>query len=136
VRFKWLDDELTYQLYELEGAWTWDEFYPVYHEAVAEELRVGHRVDTIVDLTRSIRLPPNAISHLKGMSDNAVPNDGLNVLVTSNRTIQVLYNVAVRVYPRIGRLFIVTGTLDEARRIVEADRQRRASSAAKPTTST
>jgi hypothetical protein len=122
VELDWLDDSHTIHIYRMIGAWTWDEFYPVYARGVEQEREAGIRIDTVVDFRESTRIPPNALSHLKRFSDKLVPNDGLNVFVTSNRSFIVLYNAAARLYTRIGTFFRVVATLEDALTLIEADR--------------
>lgn len=57
VAVRWSNSEKTIVIYDIEGRWTWEEFYPAYHEAIAMELSVTHRVDVIMNMHNANLLP-------------------------------------------------------------------------------
>lgn len=124
IRVYWEDETKTIVRYDFEGKWTWNELYPVYYEAIAMENSVPHRVDVILDLTRSGTLPANSLLHVKNISEKQPPNIGLSVIVTTNRFVLSLYSVGVKFYGKIGYYFRVVSTLEEAHAMIAEARQK------------
>jgi hypothetical protein len=122
VRVSWFDETRRIILYELEGVWTWDDFYPVYEKAIAMETTSPERVDVILDMRQNKTVPANALLHIKGIADRQPPNLGVSVLVTSNRVIESLYAIGVRLYPSLEAYFDIAPSIDDALRIIEAAR--------------
>ena len=81
VKVSWEDDAKRIMRYTIEGNWTWDEFYPEYHRALALEKAVFHRVDVIVDISNTGRLPMNILAHVRTFADEMPPNVELVVVV-------------------------------------------------------
>ena len=122
VRVYWEDEGRTIVRYDFDGLWSWDELYTAYYEAIAMETSVEHRVDVILDLRRSGRVPGNALLHVKNFSDRQPVNIGLSVFVTSNSFLVSLYNVGVKFYSKIGHYFRVAPTIEAAHAMIERDR--------------
>ncbi len=122
VRVSWFDEPQQIILYELEGVWTWDDFYPVYEKAIQMETAKTGRVDVILDMRQNKTVPANALMHIKGIADRQPPNMGISVMVTSNRVIESLYNIGIRLYPSLDTYFDVTPSLEGALQIIDAAR--------------
>lgn len=122
VSADWLDEKHDIVLYNFEGAWTWDELYRVYTKAIEMEKSVSYRVDVILDMRRSKSIPANALLHVKNISDKQPDNIGLTVVVTPNGFVRALYNAGVAFYKGIAHYFRVTPTMEEAARVIAADR--------------
>lgn len=114
VNVEWANDEQTIVLYTIEGKWTWNDFYPEYDKAITMEKAQPHRVDVVLDMRENKSVPPNALTHIKGITDRQPDNIGLSVLVTSNMFIYKLFEIAVKFYPKVGTYFRVTDTMDKA----------------------
>jgi hypothetical protein len=123
VQIMWDNPEKTIVRYNFEGRWTWDEFYPVYKEALAMELSVPHRVDVIVDLQNARLFPDNLLTHMKGISDKQPPNIGVSVLVTKHRFVHSMYNIGIKFYGKIKHYFRLAETLEDAYKMIEEERQ-------------
>jgi hypothetical protein len=123
VAVRWSNLEKTIVVYDIEGRWTWDEFYPAYNEAIAMELSVTHRVDVIVDLHHANLLPDNVLTHIKNISDKQPPNIGITVIVTKNRFVLTMYQIGTKFYGKIGHYFRVAATTDEAYAMIQSTRQ-------------
>ena len=123
VRIFWLDEsEKDVLQYEFTGKWTWDEFFPVFEEALALESSQPHRVDVILDFQQSSNIPPNALTHIKSITDKQPDNIGLSIFVTSNRFFQVMHDMAVRIYPATKQYFVIVKTMQDAHDTIMADR--------------
>jgi len=124
VKAYWLDEsKKDIVQYDFEGKWTWDEFYPIYEEALRMEKAQPHRVDVILDFQRSGKVPPNALTHIKGITDKQPDNIGLSIFVTQNRFFNVMYDVAIKFYPKTKRYFVISETIEEAHNIIIKDRE-------------
>jgi hypothetical protein len=126
VRVYWLNESKTLIQYDFVGDWTWEEFYPVLEEALVMEISVGHRVDAICDFRSTTALPQNALANIKTITDKAPPNIGLSVFVTTNRFFNLMYDTAVRFYPKTKRFFVVASSMEEAHAIIDEDRAKEA----------
>jgi len=123
VAVRWDSPEKTIVIYDIEGRWTWEEFYPAYNEAIAMELSVTHRVDVIVDLHNAHLLPDNVLTHIKSISDKQPPNIGITVIVTKNRFIHTMYQIGIKFYSKINYYFRVAATVDEAYSMIQSAQQ-------------
>lgn len=126
VRVYWLDEAKTLVQYDFVGDWTWEEFYPVLEEALVMEHSVPHRVDVICDFRSAGALPQNPLAHIKTITDRMPPNIGLSIFVTTNRFFNLMYDTAVRFYPKTKRFFVVASTMEEAHAIINEDRMKEA----------
>jgi hypothetical protein len=122
VSISWFDDEKKILLYEMEGVWTWEEFYPVYEEALQMEIAQPHRVDVIIDLRKNRTLPTSVLLHIKGIADRQPDNLGVSVLVTQNRAIIALYKIGVQLYESLAKYFDVAPSVDEAVKRIQTAR--------------
>jgi len=122
IQVYWEDADKTIVRYDFEGAWTWDELYAVYYKAIDMETSVPHRVDIILDMRYSHRIPGNALLHLKNLSEKQPPNVGLSIFVTTNTFLTSMYNMAIKVYGKIAYYFRLAPTLDAAHAMIAAAR--------------
>lgn len=123
IRVYWEDADKTIVRYDFQGVWTWDDLYAVYYEAIAMENSVPHRVDIILDMRASQRIPGNALLHIKNISEKQPPNVGLSIFVTSNAFITSMYNMAIKVYGKIAYYFRLVKTPEEAHAMIAAARR-------------
>lgn len=124
VKAYWLDEnKKDIVQYDFEGKWTWEEFYPVYEEALRMEKEQAHRVDVIMDFRRNISIPPNALTHIKGITDRQPVNIGLSIFVTTNAFINVMYKMAISIYPKTRQYFVIADTIEEAHAMIIKDRE-------------
>lgn len=118
VRVYWVNDEQTILRYDFEGVWTWEDFYPVYEQAIQMETSVTHRVDIIINMLDSKSIPGNALSHMKSMTDKLPENVGMGVFITRNRFVNILYDSGARFYPKIRDTFVIVSSLEEAMSLI------------------
>jgi hypothetical protein len=122
VRVYWEDEPQTIVRYDFDGPWTWDDLYPAYYQAIQMERSVEYRVDVILDLRHSGRMPANVLLHIKNISEKQPPNLGLSVFVTTNTFMHSLYQTGIRFYNKIGYYFRMVKTLDEAHSMIAQSR--------------
>lgn len=123
VRAYWEDETHTLVHYNFEGNWTWDELYPAYYQAIEMEKSVPHRVDVILDMRQSKKIPSNALMHIKNISDKQPPNIGLSVLVSNSAFLASMYRIGVQFYSKIGHYFFLTTSMEEAYTMIAKARE-------------
>ncbi len=112
-------------MYVFEGRWTWDELYSAYNQAIEMEKSVPQRVDVVLDMLKSKAVPPNALLHVKNISNKQPDNIGLTIVVTPNGFVRALYNAGVQFYKGIAHYFRVVPTVESAMDMIVADRKAR-----------
>jgi hypothetical protein len=65
VEIKWVDEDKTAICYVAMGDWNWNEFHKKVKISTFQLDRLEHDVDTVLDLTGSVRLPAGAVGHLR-----------------------------------------------------------------------
>jgi hypothetical protein len=122
VSIRWEDDDKTVMRYTIQGRWTWEELYPCFEEGIEMAKSVSHRFDVIIDFSQTSHLPGNAITHLRGIAERQVGNMGVGIFVTSSRVLLAIFQVAVKVYPKIAHYFRMVATEAEAYALIEQAR--------------
>lgn len=125
VTSAWYNPAQDIVLYVFEGRWTWDELYSAYNQAIAMEKSVPHRVDVVLNMLDSKSVPPNALLHVKNISNKQPDNIGLTIVVTPSTFIQSLFNAGTRFYKGIAHYFRVVPTMEAAMKMIEDDRKAR-----------
>lgn len=120
----WDNDEQTIVRYDFEGHWTWEEFYPVYEQAIAMERGVPHRVDVILNMLKSQNIPISILTHARSIARKQPGNLGISVIVTTNAAILSLYRAGIKIDSGIAHYFAATTTLDDAYRIINEAREK------------
>jgi hypothetical protein len=129
IHVLWDDAAKTIIRSESEGQWTWEE----YHESLArivEMVRsVDHRVD-LIQLRRPGSTPPSSsgMPHYQRAMRILPENTGLNVIINTNTIARSVANIFTRLYGRRTRgAIVLVGSLDEAHKVITADRAKAAS---------
>lgn len=123
VRIDWDNPTQTILYVRYAGRWTWEEFYDAAKECQVLSATVNHPVYIIADMIGGF-LPKGApFSHSERVMANNNRNLGFVVVVSGNRFIQGLMNVSARMIPRWREQYRVANTVEEARAIIERERQ-------------
>ena len=122
IEVGWLDQHQTIIHYHFDGPWTWEDFYPAYDKAIAMERAAGHRVDVILDVRKSSRMPADLLPHIKQITDQRPANLGMCIVVIHSATARTLFTVACRFDPRFKRFYALVETPEQARRIIAESR--------------
>ena len=122
ISFAWADEHHTTVQYTFDGAWTWDDWYAVYAAGMALETSVDHRVDIILDLRQSGRMPANILAHLKKIITMRPSGQGVYVVVTPAPTIKTLFNIGCRFDSQFKQLYRLVDTPNQARRLIAESR--------------
>jgi hypothetical protein len=125
ITAEWFNPEHTAVIVTAKPPWTWDEFYELQQRHQETLNSLGHKVDVVIDLTHSGKLPPNAFTHLRTMRLRSHPNRGMIIMVGFNPYLQTVLNVLAQLNPTTTKRLRLVGTLAEAKRLIqEAQRSR------------
>lgn len=115
VDISWDNAEKTTLRYDLEGNWTWEEFFPAMEQGVILRAEVTHTVNIIVNLEKSLRIPNNALTHLKRLANSDRGNRGMMVLAGGGGFVMALVRVYTTLFKSSQRYVKITKSVDEAR---------------------
>lgn len=120
----WDDEAQSVIRSEGEGHWTWEEYHQSLGQIVEMVKSVNHRVD-LITLRRpgSVAPPSSGMPHYQRAMRVLPENTGLNVIINTNTVARSIANIFTRLYgPRTRGVVVLVGSVDEARRLVAADR--------------
>ena len=100
--------------FSLIGEWTWEEYARAREEFRKVYDRGAGRVDLIVDLSTSVTVPINALSHTRQALSHAHPRLG-DVVIVGDDYLRVLLTVFQKMHPGLGGRMAYAPSLDEAR---------------------
>jgi hypothetical protein len=126
VKVVWDDEQHTALRYDLEGRWTWDEFYAAFNEGKAMMEGSAHTVHFILNAMDNLSkgyVPPGALSHVASLNRNAPPNAGITVAVGGNTLGKIFHGMIARIYPKIAKRYAFADSLEEARAMIAQRRQ-------------
>jgi len=121
----WADDARTIVRYTFAGMWSWDEFYLALDHALEMENSVPHRVDVIVDLRRSERIPSNALSHMQIIANKQPANLQLSVFITDSLFACALLRVLRPISKTVNHHYRIVPDLERAYTKIQEDRRDR-----------
>jgi hypothetical protein len=126
VTVEWDNPEHTIVRMEMIGRWTWEEAFAGADQGYDLLDSVDDEVGVIIDFSKSLSIPSNAIPNARNMIQRRHPHTGLTVFVGVNALFLSLWSVFSKVYTLFARKQNSTfaPTLEEARRILA---ERRAS---------
>jgi hypothetical protein len=81
LKIVWDDEAKTVIRYVAEGVWNWNDLHKHAKLATFGLNTVQHPVETIFDLSRSIRLPAGAVGHLRSLGKRDHPNRQPRILI-------------------------------------------------------
>lgn len=125
--FGWLDDAETVMCLEITGKWSWDEASDVLLRVNDIIAATPRNVYSILHFKSSYYLPQSgSVAPLRRLIAIDNPNELLTILVNTNHFLTRLTHTVSSAYG-LGRLFgkyRFTPSLEDALRVIEADRQR------------
>lgn len=124
IQVVWDDAARTIIRWDFDPEWTWDDFHAAFQREAELSASVGYRVDVIPDTTRSNIANMGMLTEFRRIASKSPPNTGLIVITGGNRFANTIIQTFKRVY-RIAH-WKTAATLDEARRIIQADRAKQA----------
>ncbi len=119
ISVQWDNNEQTIVRFEYEGNWDWEGFYKYIGEANEMMDTVPHPVVSIVDMSKTNHMPPNAIAHIRRIVDVSKEhnNSNISVFVGAGRFAEMLFSTLQKVYPDTKTIagFHFVDTIEEAR---------------------
>lgn len=122
--YAWDNPDKNIIRYILVSPWEWEQFHQVLDDTRSEIRTFPHRVDVIVDMRESHKLPPDSMANLRLVATRRPPNAGIIVVVGANGLVLNLYKAFQKVYAVMDRRLSIhfAATLEQARDIVTAER--------------
>jgi hypothetical protein len=127
VNVEWDDSEQRILRYTYEAGWTWEEYAAAVAEATRLVVKVDGQIDVIGDFSKSTLLPERALSNFRkslATSPDTVPFK-MVVLIIRNEFIARMLDTFSRMYPSARGKIRSAPSLEDARRIIRADRATR-----------
>ena len=119
ITTRWYDADKTIACYDFVGAWTWEELAAAIAEIEVMLKSVPHRVDVIIDFSKSPGEPPRGIlSHIRGKTLSALENWGGGVFVGFSPFLRVLFNTFKRLEPSVGNYYAIADNVEDARAVI------------------
>lgn len=118
VSAQWDNEEKTVIRYDMQGRWTWDEFYLAYEEAKTMLRSVPHTVHFITQPLDSLSngyMPTSALTHIINIYRKALPNSGATVTIGNSNFARAMVSILGRVAPNAANKFLFAKSLEEAR---------------------
>ena len=125
IQVEWDNAEKTIIRHIYEGMWTIDDYYGLIDENFRQIDSVDHRVDIINDLRNMTGMPHNMAPAVRYAARKAHEREGINVMVSSPRYVQMLVDAIDRAVGKPTQV-IYTGTMEEAREIIAKSRAEQA----------
>ena len=119
IKLAWDDDAKTVIRYRAEGIWNWNELHKNAKLATFALGNVPHPVETIFDLSRSIRLPAGAIGHLRSLGKRDHPNRQPRIIIIGvDASVQQQLGAQDGVYRAADQLVRFVGDEAEAQHVL------------------
>jgi hypothetical protein len=117
----WDNPEKTIMVYEFDGEWTWEEFYSVFEQVKKVIHPLPHVVNFICRYPTSyLYIPPNILSQIRRIYQDVPNNIGVTAVVGGSTAAMTVYDIIKRIYPVIAEHFILVGTMEQARTLLQA----------------
>jgi hypothetical protein len=120
IYVSWGDETESYIHYQLFDPWNWDDYYEASLQWRELVNAANRPVVTLLDFSKSTRLPDGALTHLKKAAMSAHPHFGGMVIVGFNTFIRVFVTMMTRVFPSGASRVRMAADLKEALTYVQA----------------
>lgn len=119
VRYSWMNEAHTIVKYDFEHIWSWQEAHAIFDEVRGQIIDLGHRVDVILDMRNSARLPPDALSNVRQVATQRPRNGGIIVVIGANQLLPLYatFQNVYRAFRHILRIRFVA-SLEEALTVI------------------
>lgn len=122
IHIGWQDAARSILVWSFEGSWGWDEFNRHMIACHAEAQALGHRYDSISDMSRCYLLPPGVVARAHLALKYAPHNLGTIVVVGLPTIFDASLRALRRVHPRLAGDLHTASTMDEALAVIERQR--------------
>lgn len=123
ITVKWDNEDKTILVTTYKGSWNWSDLAAADAETMLHLDSVDHKVDFIDDFIEAAT-PPLPISHLPeiaGMTPFRHSNAGVLVAVGLSGFAETAGRIFTKVYKAYAKKVLFASTLEEARRLLEAE---------------
>lgn len=123
VKVYWFNENQTALVYDFQGEWTWNETFLAIDEAVTLLDSVQHRVNIVVDLRGSRRVPPvapQALARIANAPTMSHPNTNILIVIGLSGFLQTLYEIFRRLYPYAAQRYREARTQEELLALLSA----------------
>ncbi|PJF28998.1 MAG: hypothetical protein CUN52_10635 [Phototrophicales bacterium] len=114
VHLKWWDDTETILHYEFIDPWDWNEYDTTLRRGRALMRDKNHYVGILNDMTATQKLPTSLLSKARGYISTKPRNTGRVIFATQNKFVIMMFQMFMRVYPKLAENYYIRATLDEA----------------------
>jgi hypothetical protein len=121
VQVGWDDETNTILHYKMDGRWRWNELYNAVKEGHALNSDTSHDVYVIVNLEKSLGVPPSAMAQFGTLATLTRPNTRVVVFVAGGGFVSTLIKTFNRIYSGAGVQSCWVATLAEAYTLVHRE---------------
>jgi hypothetical protein len=121
VQIVWDDAEQTVIRFEMNGKWSWQEFYSAYISKWDEVANIGHRVDAIADVTQTNYMPAGSITQVRSFASKRPDNTGIMVFAGANNYVTALMQTVQKLFKALSQRSIsvrFAASLDDAHAVI------------------
>jgi hypothetical protein len=114
----WENTDQTVIRHQLIGDWTFEEYSKTAAETQELTASVSHTVHVIVDFSQSTSYPTRLLAAGQALDRNLPPNQGLLFVVKCPPYIRAVFDIVVKLYPKVGSNAYYLERLEEAFEII------------------
>jgi hypothetical protein len=116
----WDNEEKTIIRQQLIGDWTYNDYIASAAETQTLTASVPHTVHVIVDFSASTSYPTRLLSAGPGLDRNLPTNQGTVTLIQCPPYVRAVFDIVVKLYPKIGANSAYVESLEEAYAFIRA----------------
>lgn len=120
VHLKWWDDTETILHYEFIDPWDWNEYDTVLRQGRALMREKDHYVGILNDMMQTQKLPTSLLSKARGYISTKPKNTGRVIFATQNKFVVMMFQMFIRVYPKLAENYHIRSTLEESAQEIQA----------------
>lgn len=121
VQVTWDNEAHTILHYKMEGRWRWNELYAAVEEGHILNDDPSQEVYAIVNLERSLGIPPSAMTQFGGLATLTRPNTKVVIIVGGGGFVSTLIKIFSRIYQGVGVHTCWVATMAEAYALIVRD---------------
>lgn len=120
VHLKWWDDTETILHYEFIDPWDWNEYDTVLRQGRALMREKDHYVGILNDMMQTQKLPTSLLSKARGYISTKPKNTGRVIFATQNKFVVMMFQMFIRVYPKLAENYHIRSHLEESVQEIQA----------------
>lgn len=107
--------------YTFHDDWTWQQLYIALNESRVLQDSVFHRVDIVLDMTKTTHVPDDSAEAFRQIAYTRHPNTGIRIFVGADEAIHDNFDAFARVYRKVAETYRFVDTFDEAYALIEQE---------------